>query len=54
MNRASKSHEESTLGLLDFAKDVGRQLFNTDSEPADNIKQHLEIKLSGIRNLDVK
>ncbi|MDX1499745.1 MAG: LysM peptidoglycan-binding domain-containing protein [Woeseiaceae bacterium] len=42
------------MGLLDFAKDVGRQLFNTDSEAADNIKQHLEIKLSGIKNLDVK
>ena len=42
------------MGLLDFAKDVGRQLFNTDSEAADNIKQHLEIKLGGIKNLDVK
>lgn len=42
------------MGLLDFAKDVGRQLFDTDDEAADNIKQHLEIKLSGIKNLDVK
>ena len=42
------------MGLLDFAKDVGRQLFDTDAEAADNIKQHLDIKLSGIRNLDVK
>ncbi|MDH3337642.1 MAG: LysM peptidoglycan-binding domain-containing protein [Gammaproteobacteria bacterium] len=42
------------MGLLDFARDVGRQLFDTDDEAADSIKQHLEIKLSGIKNLDVK
>jgi len=42
------------MGLLDFAKDVGRQLFDTDAEAADNIKQDLEIRLSGIQNLDVK
>lgn len=42
------------MSLLDFAKDVGRQLFNTDAEAADNIKQDLEIKLSGIKDLDVK
>lgn len=41
------------MGLLDFAKDVGRQLFDTDAEAADNIKQHLDIKLSGIKNLEV-
>jgi nucleoid-associated protein YgaU len=41
------------MGLFDFAKDVGRQLFDTDKEAADNIKQHLDIKLSGIKNLDV-
>lgn len=42
------------MGFLDFAKDVGRQLFDTDAEAADNIRQHLEIKMSGIRNLDVR
>ncbi len=42
------------MGLFDFVKDVGRQVFNTDSEAADNIKQDLEIKTSGISNLDVK
>ena len=25
------------MGLFDFAKDVGRQLFDTDAEAADNI-----------------
>jgi nucleoid-associated protein YgaU len=42
------------MGLLDFVRDAGRQLFDTDDEAADNIKQHLEISLSGIKNLDVK
>jgi nucleoid-associated protein YgaU len=42
------------MGLLDFAKDVGRQLFDTDAEAADNIRQHLDIKLSGIKNLEVE
>jgi nucleoid-associated protein YgaU len=41
------------MGLFDFAKDVGRQLFDTDAEAADNIKQHLDIKLSGVKNLEV-
>lgn len=41
------------MGLLDFAKDVGRQLFDTDAEAADNIKQHIDIKLSGVENLEV-
>jgi len=41
------------MGLFDFAKDVGRQLFDTDSEAADNIKQHLEVKTTGIKNITV-
>ena len=41
------------MGLFDFVKDVGRQVFNTDAEAADNIKQHLEIKTSGLSNLEV-
>ena len=42
------------MGLFDFAKDVGRQIFDTDAEAADNIKEHLEIRLSGIRNITVE
>ena len=42
------------MGLLDFARDVGRQLFDTDAEAADNIKNHLEVKTHGLSNLDVK
>jgi nucleoid-associated protein YgaU len=41
------------MGFLDFARDVGRQIFDTDAEAADNIRQHLEIKMSAIRNLEV-
>lgn len=42
------------MGLFDFVKDVGRQVFDTDSEAADNIKQHLEIKTHGLSNLEVE
>ena len=42
------------MGLFDFVKDVGRQIFDTDAEAADNIKQHLEIRTHGLSNLDVK
>ncbi len=41
------------MGLFDFVRDVGRQVFDTDAEAADNIKEHLEIKTSGITNLEV-
>ncbi len=42
------------MGLLDFVKDVGNQLFDTDAEAAENIRQHLDIKLSGIKDLSVE
>ena len=42
------------MGLFDFAKEVGRQIFDTDAEAADNIRQPLEVKMSGIKNLDVQ
>ena len=42
------------MGLLDFARDVGRQLFDTDAEAADNIKQHIEIRMSGVQNVSVE
>jgi nucleoid-associated protein YgaU len=42
------------MGLFDVVKDVGRQIFDTDAEAADNIKQHLEIKTTGLSNLDVQ
>ncbi len=42
------------MGLLDFARDVGRQLFDTDAEAADNIKQHIEIGTTGVKNVTVE
>lgn len=42
------------MGLLDFARDVGRQVFDTDSEAADNIKQHIEIGMTGVKNITVE
>jgi nucleoid-associated protein YgaU len=41
------------MGLLDFAKDVGRQIFDTDAEAADNIKEFLQIRTYGITNIEV-
>ena len=42
------------MSILDFAKDMGRQLFDRDDVAADRIKQNLEITLSPIKNLDVE
>lgn len=42
------------MGLLDFARDVGRQIFDTDAEAADNIKQHIEIGTTGVSNVTVE
>ena len=33
---------------------MGHRIFDTDSEAAENIKQHLEIKTSGISNIEVE
>ncbi len=42
------------MGLFDFVKDVGRQIFDTDAEAADNIKELIEVRTTGVKNLDVK
>lgn len=42
------------MSLFDFAKEVGRKLFDTDAEAADNIRDELNVRLAGVRNLDVK
>jgi len=42
------------VGLFDFAKDVGRKIFDTDAEAADNIRELLNVRLAGVKNLDVK
>jgi nucleoid-associated protein YgaU len=42
------------MGLFDFAKDMGRKLFNTDAEAADRIKETLDITLTPIKGLEVE
>ncbi len=42
------------MSLFDFAKEMGRKIFDTDAEAADNIREHLNIKLSGVNNLEVE
>jgi nucleoid-associated protein YgaU len=41
------------MSLFDFAKEVGRKIFDTDAEAADNIKEELNVRLAGVKNLDV-
>ena len=41
------------MSILDFAKDIGSNLFNTDSAAADKINEMLSIKLTPIKNLTV-
>lgn len=41
------------MSILDFAKDLGRQVFDRDDVAADKIKQTLDITLNPIDNLAV-
>ncbi len=42
------------MGLFDFARDLGRQVFDRDEVAAEKIQQHLETTLTPIKGLDVK
>ena len=42
------------MSLLDFAKDMGRQLFDRDDVAAERIKESLEISGPSVQNLDVQ
>lgn len=41
------------MGLLDFASNIGRKLFNSDDDASDRIKAHIEENNPGIANLEV-
>lgn len=41
------------MSILDFAKHLGKQLFDRDDVAAEKIKQHIEISLSGVKDFDV-
>lgn len=42
------------MSFLDFAKDMGRQLFDRDDVAADRIKEHLEVSLTSVKDLTVE
>lgn len=42
------------MSILDFAKDLGKQIFDRDDVAAEKIKQHIEISLSGVKDFDVQ
>jgi nucleoid-associated protein YgaU len=41
------------VGLFDFVRDIGRKIFNSDSEANDKIKAEIEASLKGIEGLTV-
>ncbi len=41
------------MGLFDFAKDMGKKLFDSEDDASDKIKQTLESDNPGIEGLDV-
>jgi len=41
------------MSLFDFAKEMGRKIFDTDAEAADNLRDHLNLRLAGLKNLAV-
>jgi nucleoid-associated protein YgaU len=44
---------EEVMGLFDFVRDIGRKVFNSDSEANDKIKAEIEASLKGIEGLTV-
>lgn len=42
------------MGLFDFARDLGRQVFDRDDLAAEKIEQHLQTTLTPIKNLTVE
>ncbi|MDH3510840.1 MAG: peptidoglycan-binding protein LysM [Gammaproteobacteria bacterium] len=42
------------MSIMDFAKNIGRQVFDRDDVAAERIKQHMSISLNPIENFDVE
>lgn len=40
------------MSFLDFARDIGAKLFNTDAEAARRIKEHLDVTLTDARGIE--
>jgi nucleoid-associated protein YgaU len=41
------------MGLFDFAKSIGRKLFDNESEAQEKIREHIEQDNSGVKDLEV-
>ncbi len=41
------------MGLFDFAKSIGKKLFDDEQDGGDKIKQHIEADNPGIDDLDI-
>ena len=42
------------MSILDFAKHLGKQVFDRDEVAAEKIKQHIETTLSSVKNFEVE
>jgi len=42
------------MGLFDFVKDIGEKVFGDNDEPAVKIKEHIESRNPGIKDLNVE
>ena len=41
------------MGLFDFVKDIGEKIFGGEDDPAQKIKEHIESRNPGIKDLHV-
>ena len=41
------------MGLFDFVKDIGEKILGGEDDPAQKIKEHIESRNPGIKDLDV-
>ena len=42
------------MGLLSFAKNIGKKLFGKEDDASDKLKEHIEESNPGINNLEVQ
>lgn len=42
------------MGLFDFVKSIGEKVFGGDDDPAQKIKEHIEARNPGVKDLNVE
>lgn len=42
------------MGLFDFVKSIGERVFGDDDDPAQKIKEHIESRNPGVKDLNVE